>query len=93
MMSDEEREELDRRMRAESSRRNESVEGGDGKENVVEEAQSVAATEGRHKLTPEQKQKLEAFEKEKAEKEQKRIEDLTQKLKERIRQFVEVRAC
>ena len=41
-MSDEEREELDRRMRAESSRRNESVEGGDGKENVVEEAQSLS---------------------------------------------------
>lgn len=87
MMSDEEREELDRRMRAESS--GEPVEGPSG--DAVEEAQSVATRHGRHKLTPEQKQKLEAFEKEKAEKEERRIADLTEKLKDRIRQYVDSR--
>ncbi|KAI3625126.1 hypothetical protein CBS9595_000487 [Malassezia furfur] len=102
MMSDEEREELERQMR-EHNKPTDTIHG-EGTAAAAEasagkDAESAAAAvagkekdKGKHKMTPEQKEKLEAFEKEKAEKEKKRIEDLTQKLKDRIRPFVEAKS-
>ncbi|WFD40678.1 uncharacterized protein MJAP1_003666 [Malassezia japonica] len=89
MMSDEEREEIERQMK-EHNKPTEAIDG----ENASEEPASTAAVAAKEKekqkakITPEQREKLEAFEKEKAEKEKKRVEDLTEKLKERIRPFV-----
>lgn len=89
MMSDEEREEIERQMK-EHNKPTEAIDG----ENASEEPASAAAVAAKEKekhkakITPEQREKLEAFEKEKAEKEKKRVEELTEKLKERIRPFV-----
>ena len=107
MMSDEEREELERQMR-EHNKPTDTIHGEGGAaaaeassaadaaagKDTESAATAVAGKEkdkGKHKMTPEQREKLEAFEKEKAEKEKKRIEDLTQKLKDRIRPFVEAK--
>lgn len=104
MMSDEEREELERQMR-EHNKPTDTIHGEEAKDDKdAREAKDTADAaveaakdkekekeKGKAKMTPEQREKLEAFEKEKAEKEKKRIEDLTQKLKDRIRPFVEAK--
>ncbi|WFD33042.1 hypothetical protein MSPP1_004099 [Malassezia sp. CBS 17886] len=99
IMTDEEREEMERQMSEHAKTANsatENIAGTDGEAGTAGEAGDAAVAAGsskherhKHKLTAEQRQKLEALEKEKAEKEKKRIADLTQLLKDRIRPFVE----
>lgn len=100
MMTDEEREEMERQMREHSASEGAEPSATDASEpaQAAAEAESEVSTvagkadkSGKHKITPEQREKLEAFEKEKAEKERKRIADLTEKLKDRIRPFVDAR--
>ena len=96
MMTEEEREEIEKQMKADQKKANGEVEGSPAPENpagedAVAEAKKKEEAKLKAKLTPEQKQKLEELEKEKEENEKKRIEDLTQKLKDRIRPFVEAK--
>ncbi|WFD28042.1 hypothetical protein MNAN1_003050 [Malassezia nana] len=96
MMTDEEREEMERQIRehaaGESADAGTSAAGEQG-EGAAESGVTVASKpeKTKHKITPEQREKLEEFEKEKAEKERKRVADLAEKLKDRIRPFVDAR--
>ena len=105
MMTDEEREEMERQMNEhlkspttdtvtgasdESGEANPATSASESQSQVASSNASKAERQ-KHKLTPEQRKKLDEFEKEKVEKEQKRITDLTEKLKDRIRPFVNAR--
>lgn len=94
MMTDEEREEMERQMNEHLKKSPETVTGAAAPEDESAAAAATTSTKHerhKHKLTAEQREKLEAFEHEKAEKEQKRIADLTEKLKDRIRPYVDAR--
>lgn len=105
MMTDEEREEMERQMNEhlkspttdtvtgatdESGEANPASSTSESQSQVASSSASKAERQ-KHKLTPEQRKKLDEFEKEKIEKEQKRITELTEKLKDRIRPFVNAR--
>ncbi|WFD20324.1 hypothetical protein MCAP1_002568 [Malassezia caprae] len=96
MMTDEEREEMERQLRESSAAEGAGADSAPagaaaGAESEVSAVASKPEKSGKHKITPEQREKLEEFEKEKAEKERKRVADLTEKLKDRIRPFVDAR--
>lgn len=99
LMTDEEREEIERQMNEQLKSGPDTVTGAEGAkpEGAAGSESGATASVGsksekhKHKITAEQRQQLEAFEKEKAEKERQRVEDLTQKLKDRIRPFVQAK--
>ncbi|WFC99377.1 hypothetical protein MYAM1_002121 [Malassezia yamatoensis] len=105
MMSDEEREELEKQLReqkkptdtingeaaADSSNETTNAQDSDTTATAAAVAKEKEKEKSKQKMTPEQREKLEAFEKEKVEKEKKRIENLTERLKDRIRPFVEAK--